>query len=297
MIKNRLLRCAAALVAIFTAAVLAAPQAAAADTVVAQSQHSTLAMSTTSAQPGDSVTFTVSITNATAERQYAGLYASFNASLFDAPGSCTVVTGPSPECQFYQDGNVLAVRYVCRDECRIPANSTAQVRLTTTVRQDAAPGTYTLTPNGSVGLEASVFTPASLPFQVTSDADIAVGLTATSPPLSSTITYQQTATNNGPATATSGTVTTALPARTASVTGLPANCSYSAAGKSVACTFSDLADGATVTNTFTARLNLISLGSLPASATRTSSSPADPNPANDSAAANCTVLTGLIISC
>ncbi|WEH44001.1 hypothetical protein [Streptomyces sp. AM 2-1-1] len=297
MIKNPLLRWFAPMAAIFTAAVLLAPQAAAADTVVARSQHSTLTMSTTSAQPGDTVTFTTSITNNTDTSQPAAMYIVADASLFDVPGSCTPVTGPTPTCEFGDDGNILVALYRI-PERQIPAGATAEARLTVTVRQDAPPGTHTLRLDGAVGRDNSVFTPASVPFQVTSEADIAVGLTATAPPLlGGAITYRQTATNNGPATTAGGTVTTSLPAQTSSVTGLPANCTYNPAGKTVACTFTDLANAATATNTFTARLNLLSLGSLPANATRTTSSPTDPNPANDTATANCTVLTGLIINC
>ncbi|WP_406149393.1 hypothetical protein [Streptomyces anulatus] len=301
MIKNPLLRWLAPMAAVFTAAVLLAPQAtaadtAAADTVVARSQHSTLTMSTTSAQPGDTVTFTTSITNNTDTSQPSAMYIVADASLFDVPGSCTPVTGPTPTCEFGDDGNILVALYRI-PERQIPAGATAEARLTVTVRQDAAPGTHSLRLDGAVGRDNSVFTPASVPFQVTSEADIAVGLTATAPPLASTITYRQTATNNGPATTAGGTVTTSLPAQTSSVTGLPANCTYNPAGKTVACTFTDLANAATNTNTFTARLNLLSLGSLPANATRTTSNPTDPNPANDTATATCTVLTGLIINC
>ncbi|ROO87714.1 hypothetical protein EDD29_5344 [Actinocorallia herbida] len=55
--------------------------------------------------------------------------------------------------------------------------------------------------------------------------------------------------------------------------------------------------GAPVTFTFTARLNLLGLGALPASATRTTSTPADPTAGNDTHTANCTALTSLIITC
>lgn len=95
----------------------------------------------------------------------------------------------------------------------------------------------------------------------------------------------------------SGTVTTKLPAQTTGVTGLPADCAYDSTDKSVACTHTDIASGASVDNTFTARLGLLSLGSLPATSTRTTSSPVDPNAANDTASANCRVLTGLIVRC
>ncbi|WP_405433508.1 hypothetical protein [Streptomyces anulatus] len=130
------------------------------------------------------------------------------------------------------------------------------------------------------------------------NADLAVGLTAVPAPLlSSAITYTQTATRNGPATITTGTVTTTLPSQTTGVTGLPANCTYNNTGKTVACTITGLASGATATNTFTAQQNLLTLGTLPATATRTTSTPTDPNTANDTATKTCTAVTSLIITC
>lgn len=182
----------------------------------------------------------------------------------------------------------------------IPANSTAKVTISTTVAANATPGTYTATPEGyTTAAGDETFSPTSIGFTVLGpDADLAVGLNATPAPLlSNAILYIQTATNNGPATVSSGTVTTTLPAQTTGVTGLPANCAYNNTAKTVACTDTGLTASATATHTFTAHLNLLSLGALPASATRTTSSPADPNPANDTAGANCTALTGLIITC
>ncbi|MFJ6438610.1 hypothetical protein [Streptomyces sp. NPDC091416] len=285
------------LAATLAAAVLAAPHTAAAETVGTRSQNSSVSMSTTTAHPGETVAFDVTLTNTTAASQYSGLFLWTDASLFDAPGSCTVLSGPAPTCEIDPDGGTLAVEYVCATECRIPANSTARVRLTTTVRQDAQPGTYTLAPSGSVGDHESVFTPGSATFQVTGEADIAVGLTATAPAVpGDTIVYRQTATNNGPATA-DGTVTTTLSDRTTAVSDLPADCTYDPAGKTVACSFSGLAPTATTSSTFTAKFGVLTVGPLPATATRTSSNPADPDDTNDSAGANCTVVTGLFIRC
>uniref|UniRef100_UPI001C5DFEA1 DUF11 domain-containing protein n=1 Tax=Streptomyces anulatus TaxID=1892 RepID=UPI001C5DFEA1 len=105
-------------------------------------------------------------------------------------------------------------------------------------------------------------------------------------PLSDTsIIYAQTATNNGPDTLASGTVTATLPAQTTGVTGLPAGCTYNNTDKTVACTHTNIASGTSVVNTFTAKLGLLSVGPLPASSTRTTSSPTDPNTANDTATA------------
>lgn len=78
---------------------------------------------------------------------------------------------------------------------------------------------------------------------------------------------------------------------------LPANCTYDPAGKKVARSFSGLAPTATTSNTFTAKFGVLTVGPLPVTATRTSSNPADPDDTNDSAGANCTVVTGLFIRC
>ncbi|MFD9950600.1 hypothetical protein ACFWYW_57315 [Nonomuraea sp. NPDC059023] len=135
-------------------------------------------------------------------------------------------------------------------------------------------------------------------FTVLNEADLALGLTATGgPALSMTVGYSQTTTNNGPATATRATVTTTLPPQTTGVSGLPGNCSYNATAKTVTCTRSGLAASAAQTNNFTAQISTLALGSLPASAARTSSSPSDTNASNDTTSANCSALTGLIITC
>lgn len=89
----------------------------------------------------------------------------------------------------------------------------------------------------------------------------------------------------------------ALPAQTASVTGLPWDCTYAPATHTVTCDTGAIPDGASVTRTFTANLGLPSLGTLSATAARASSAPTDPNPANDTATASCTVLTGLVTTC
>lgn len=131
------------------------------------------------------------------------------------------------------------------------------------------------------------------------EADIAVTLTARAPLLlAGAITYTLTATNNGPGALTSGTVTTKLPPHTTSVTGLPTGCTYTAATRTVTCTVPALAPTAGTQNTFRANLALLTVGiPLNATATRTASSPADPNPANDQAKARCNVVTGLLILC
>jgi hypothetical protein len=282
------------------AAALCLPQAAHADSTVIQSQNSTLEASATSAAPGDSVTFTLTVTNSSSRAVQGYQEFTPNSPLFDATDSsaCTVISGPTPGvCVAQPPTGYLDAQWGYGSSTPIPANSTAKVSLTTTVAADTPPGTYTLTPDGKIGSATSTFSPANFTFQVTGRADLAVGLTASASPLAGAINYTQTAVNNGPTTSATSTVTTTLPTQTAGVTGLPANCAYNATAKSVACTATGLATGATATHAFTANLDLLTLGSLPATATRTTSSPIDPNPANDTVTATCTALTSLVITC
>lgn len=295
-------RAAAAAAAVLTiAAVLGLPQTAYADSVVTQSQNSVLEMSTTSAPRGGTVAFTLTVTNTTNRSVSAAQDFRPSARIFTSTASsaCNVVSGPAPSvCVVQPTRRNLEVNWGQGSSDRIPANSTAKVTVTTRVSAGAAPGTYTITPSGRVGATTSTFTPATFTFEVTARADIAVGLTATPGPLASTaIDYTQTTTNNGPSTAATGTITTALPSQTTGVTGLPGKCTYNSTAKTVACTLTALPNGSTATNTFTAQFGLLTSGPLPATATRTTSSPTDPNTANDTATATCRVLTGLIVRC
>jgi hypothetical protein len=74
--------------------------------------------------------------------------------------------------------------------------------------------------------------------------------------------------------------------------------SCDATGSRVTCTVGPLAAGASTTRTFTVPVGLLTVG-LPytVTATRTGSSPADPNTADDTATRTCTVVTSLVITC
>ncbi|MYS22292.1 40-residue YVTN family beta-propeller repeat-containing protein, partial [Streptomyces sp. DvalAA-14] len=126
-------------------------------------------------------------------------------------------------------------------------------------------------------------------------ADVAVSLAASPAPalLGAHIDYTLTLADQGPGAASSTTVTVNLP------TPLKATSSDCAAtaGK-VTCSAGPLAAGARTTRHFSVPIGVLSLD-LPYSvtATRTASSPADPNPANDRATRTCTVVTSLLINC
>ncbi|WP_424217335.1 hypothetical protein ACN20G_35230 (plasmid) [Streptomyces sp. BI20] len=271
-----------------------------ADSVSTGNTTSSMELSTASASPGETVTFTLTLTNDTAAPVTAAHTLTASDPIFSPTDSlaCETLAGPwAGVCVVQPPGRTFQVNHGFGSSPKIPAHSTARVRITTTVAANAAPGVHTLTPTGNVGGAGGAFSPASVPFRVLEPADLAVGLTARADGANSSVTYTQTTTNTGPGTLATGTVTTTLPDRTTSVTGLPAHCAYDAAAKAVACTAVDLAAGATARSTFTAHLDLLSLGRLSAVATRTHSSPIDPDPGNDTAGADCSAGTGLTVRC
>lgn len=130
------------------------------------------------------------------------------------------------------------------------------------------------------------------------EADVAINLSAhEGPVLTSQITYDLDVANQGPGIVDDATVTVDVPAATLSVTGLPAECSYTAADREVACDTGSISSAGAFTATFRANFGLLSIGSLDAIATRTASDPGDPNPGNDTDSADCNALTSLLIDC
>ncbi|SDH36248.1 DUF11 domain-containing protein [Nonomuraea jiangxiensis] len=108
------------------------------------------------------------------------------------------------------------------------------------------------------------------------------------------LSYTMTADNTGPDAVISATLTATLPAgKTA--TNLSSGCT-SVPG-SVTCIYGAIASGAGASKTFQLPLNLLSLGQVNVTATRTISAPGDPNPVNDSAAAACTVISVILATC
>jgi uncharacterized repeat protein (TIGR01451 family) len=126
-------------------------------------------------------------------------------------------------------------------------------------------------------------------------ADLSIALAAQGVPgiLSGHIEYAITVTNNGPAALVSGTVTATLPTP---MTATSSDCAVT--GGRVVCTLGALASGASLTDRFDVPIGLLTVNhDYVVTATRTASSPADPNPANDSASRTCSILTSLIVHC
>jgi uncharacterized repeat protein (TIGR01451 family) len=106
--------------------------------------------------------------------------------------------------------------------------------------------------------------------------------------------YTLTARNTGPDAVSSATLTATLPPGT-SATNLSAGCT--AAAGTVTCAYGAIPNGTSVDKTFRVRLSLLSLGRVTFTGVRTTSAPTDPNPANDSATATCTVVSIVLVTC
>ncbi|WP_402469465.1 hypothetical protein [Isoptericola aurantiacus] len=254
----------------------------------------TFSFSDTVVSQGDDVSLTMEYTNSTNATIYAsgGLYAYTDelTAIFDL-NSCTV-DDPSGDCDSLLDGIAL------RGRTDVPPSGTETVEFDLQVRSDAAPGTYEIEPDVGLGTSfSSNFTPVITITVLEPAADLDVGLSATGSLLTSQISYTLKVSNDGPAAATASTVDVALPAQTGSVSGLPATCTYSSATDVVTCETGAIASGDTVTRNFKANVVLLSHGSLTATASRVSSSPSDPNAANDTATKTCQNLLGVVITC
>jgi uncharacterized repeat protein (TIGR01451 family) len=181
----------------------------------------------------------------------------------------------------------------------VPSGESRTVVFTFRLNDDAPVGQFTLQ-HQFIGenyafetLDGPVITIAP---NVPPAADLTVSLNATARGLlSSRITYTLSVRNNGPADATGVQLTAAYPAGLVFASG--SGCSRVAGTRTVTCDVPTLANGATATRSFSADAALLSVGSLVASAERTQSTPADPNPANDRATRTCTALTGLLVRC
>ncbi|MFB7945545.1 hypothetical protein ACFC6L_11530 [Kitasatospora phosalacinea] len=248
------------------------------------------AYSDTDLPAGDA--FTVTFTNTSATTQ--GFAYSFSAR--DGNDTVLFVLDSCDAASACDTPTASSVRVRPDD---LAAGTGTTVTVNAHVNPAAAAGTYDVFQSGTVGTSSRKdFTPdVTFTVQPSATADLSVALATTAGALlSSQIGYTATVTNNGPGAVTASTAI-ALPARTTSVTGLPATCTYNATTRTATCDTGALANGASTNASFTANLGLLSLGTLTATAARASSAPADPNPANDGATSTCTVLTSLIITC
>ncbi|MEV0188198.1 hypothetical protein AB0I39_06635 [Kitasatospora purpeofusca] len=252
--------------------------------------------STTSAEPGEAVEVTVTLDKPAYRQGTTALWLTADGG--SMPFSRTDCTSEGPglsNCRLGK-GSEIAGWYSLRGAFH------SVLHFRTTVPEDAAPGTRTLTLTALSGGAEQTFSPESFAFTVlpATPADVVVGLKASSTPLAlgTGIDYVQSTRNLGPAPLARATVITDLPAEVTSVTGLPDDCLYDGETRQVACDSGALSAGGAVEHSFRAHLGpLAPASTLTATATRTGSAPVDPDPANDTATATCTALTSALVTC
>jgi hypothetical protein len=260
----------------------------------------TAAYSDTTGAAGDAVTINVTFTN-TSWNDDSASYRFGATDLNGTPifilDSCSTNGSPlAGTCETSSNGSVLAFTYIDP----IPAGGTATATIHAHVNPGVAPGAHDVQQAGSFGSSMRKdFNPdVTYTVQAVATADLDVILAADAGPLlTSQITYGLSVHNSGPGAATASTVQVALPSQTYAVSGLPTGCAYATSTDVVTCDIGSIPNGATTNVSFKANLGLLSLGSLPATASLVSSAPADPNGANNTSSITCTTLTSLIISC
>jgi hypothetical protein len=141
---------------------------------------------------------------------------------------------------------------------------------------------------GSDSEDTTITAPASADIGVNLGAQPHLGI------LVPYLRYTATLTNNGPGAVTAATLTATLPSgKTA--TNLSSGCT-STPGQ-VTCTYGAIANGANAVSTFNLPIGLLNIGQVNVTATRTASTPADNNAANDSDTATCTVVSVVLATC
>jgi hypothetical protein len=276
---------------------LVAATAAHADPGTVTGNRLSLTVSDTTPSPGETITVSMTYDGSGGLMQFGRSAGSdqTNASNLDllalVPGSCAGQFSPS--CTFTPDNTSIAA-FSAAALAGNPVTGSAQFTVSASAPDGAViafNGNHRINATSGDGFTSRIALTVAAP----PAADLGVGLSATAPPLSSSIAYDLAVTNNGPAGGATGTITTQLPTQTTSVTS--STCTYNSANDRVTCPVAFWGSGTTMHNAFTANFGLLSLGALNATATRTASAPTDPNPANDTATANCTAVTSLIITC
>jgi uncharacterized repeat protein (TIGR01451 family) len=282
-----------------TTGVLAALAATAvvATNAAADSPEVALTVSPSTAQPGDTVTVTETVTNING---FSILQP--KANLFSTPDAITgyaTLTGCSAgaggSCGTITDGNGNPIGYQAVFGTALSGNTSATATFTLTLNANDNSAVETLEGQLSGTNYVTNVIPGPT-LTINAKADIAVGLSGTPRKdglLGLQLDFTVTVTNNGPGAVRSATVTATVPL------GLRASstsCSTSSGG--AVCSFGAVPVGGRATATFTVPAGLLDIG-LPFtfSAQRTASSPTDPNPANDSASTTCTVVSVLLASC
>ena len=131
---------------------------------------------------------------------------------------------------------------------------------------------------------AALLTPGAPVDAAPSSADLSVDLTAVAGVVMPVVDYHVSVTNNGPQPLGSATVVVALDPRSATLTTTP--CVF--ANATLTCSFGSLAPGATATLINRVYFDVFyTEATVDATATRTASTPTDPNAGNDTDTARC----------
>jgi hypothetical protein len=275
-----------ALVAATAAVVLAAP--ASADTFAV---GVALTVSPSTVTVGNSVTVTETITN---PNGFSILQP--KVQLHSTPDNLAGITtltgcnaGPGGTC------TTLANGYQATLGAAISGNSSVTVTFTLAVDTTAPSSVQTL-----VGqLVATNFQTGPVPgptLTVNALADLGVKLTGKPNPglLSMTLDFTVKVTNSGPGRAVGATYTATA------TSGLDIRSTSTCQGhnNTATCTLGAIPAGGSATATFTVPIGLLDIGiPFTFNVTRATSTPTDPNPANDTSTTSCTAVSVLLASC
>ena len=256
-----------------------------------------LSVAPATAQPGDTVTVTETVSNVNGFSILQPV-----ANLFSSPDAITGYAtltncdaGAGGSCGTITDGSGNPVGYQAVFGQALSGYTSATATFTLTLNANDNSAVETLEGQLS-GANYGTGVVAGPTLTINAKADIAVGLTGTPHRvglLGLNLDFTVKVTNNGPAAVRSATVTATVPM---GLRATSTSCSTTNGG--AVCTFGAVPVGGSATATFSVPAGLLTIG-LPFTfgAKRTASSPTDPNPANDSASSTCTVIGVLLASC
>jgi hypothetical protein len=302
--------CCSLLAAVASVLVLAGPAVAAPGTVTGP-EHLSMTVSNTTPTPGETVTIGWSYTKELSESG-SEAFMGFGNSKTEAAQNVADVSLVPGSCSGQFSNCTLESTRENAFQAEVPAQGGEESETIT------GSASFTVSPSAAPGIKISFFgyfhehidfagvfrnyTEAPLVLTVAEpseppQADLGVTLHASAPLLlADHIKYKLAVKNNGPAEATSATIETQLASAATSIAST--TCTFNSTTHKATCPFGPIADGATSEQTLTAYFPILTIGlPLNATATRTASTPEDPNLANDSSTASCNVITGLIIIC
>jgi uncharacterized repeat protein (TIGR01451 family) len=286
---------------VVTAALLAALTAT--GVVVAQAPASAappevaVTVSPATVVPGDTVTVTETVTNING---FSILQPT--ARLFSSPDNITGITtltgcnaGTGGTCATLTDGSGNPIGYKAVLNGALSGGQSATVTFTLTIDANDSSAVETLAGQ----LFGSNYATPQVPgptLTINAQADLGVTLTGTPDPglLSMNLDFAVKVTNNGPGRLVNATYTGTVP----DGLSVRSTSTCAASNGTAVCTFGTLASGASSTAKFIVPVGLLDIGiPFTFSVARTTSSPNDPNPANDTASTTCTVVSVLLASC